>query len=259
MENEARKATDVLLELESKVDCLLQIVKSQDLNIKLLSNKLNIIMEKLEKQSATSPKIVVEAINSMPPNIIDNSDKNIPISSEFNLLAEEAPQGFRRTSRPETFAGDNAYLNQPAEKVNKFPMQIPKMPADRLPDKSVKLPTKEAEVVVDNSFKERPPPAPKKEKTRNPNGIPIVQRVVNSSGKSVFLAEIEIFDAESQELIAKTRTNGTGKWMSTLPIGSYKVILKKIESLTKEKIEVGQTIQVDGTQSPLELQTMIIK
>ena len=268
MEKEARKATDVLLDLESRIETLLQIVRSQDLNIKLLSNKLNMVMEKLDKQPAATSKIVVEAVNSIPQNSVpapnnspvQETDKNIPISSDFNVPTENSPQGFRRTSRPETFAGDNSYLKSPAEPINKFPLQIPKPTNRTVVDKAPELSDNDAEVVVDPSaFEQRLPTEPKKEKVRNSNSIPVVQRVVNKEGKSVFLAEIEILDLANQEIVGKTRTNGTGKWMASLPVGSYRVMLKKRESLSKEKIEIGQTIHVDGTQSPLELQTMIIK
>jgi len=54
VEKEPRKATDIILNLESKVDILLSIVRSQDLNIKILSNKLNSIIEKLEQEAPKS-------------------------------------------------------------------------------------------------------------------------------------------------------------------------------------------------------------
>ena len=47
--------------------------------------------------------------------------------------------------------------------------------------------------------------------------------------------------------------------MESLPIGSYKTLIKKRDAMTKEKVEVSQDIQVDGMSSPLELQTLIIK
>jgi hypothetical protein len=47
--------------------------------------------------------------------------------------------------------------------------------------------------------------------------------------------------------------------MASLPIGAYRVLIRKRESLTKEKLEAAQDIQVDGSQSPLDLPIMIIK
>ena len=241
MEKEPRKATDVILELESKIDIALNLIRNQDLNIKLLSNKLNLL---LEKSNSESNKIIVEAVNTIPQS---NIEKTIPVSSENKLPLEQNPKGFRRTSRPETFTGDDAYLNKPDNKSTvTFPMQMPKNMAT-------------AEIVVPDQVK---PTSLNKEKAQveaPSNAIPVVQRVVDKNGKSVFLADIEIINAVNNEPVSKTRTNGTGKWMASLPVGQYKVIAKKRESLTKEKVEVVQTIIVDGGSSPLELPMMIMK
>lgn len=256
METEPRKATDVLLDLESKIEILLQIIRSQDLNIKLLSNKLNLVIEKLEKQPISSSKIMVEAVNTLTSpitNAAPEPEKNITISSDFNIVSDSSPQGFRRTSRPETFAGDNVYLKSGDESVTRFPMQIPKSPTNKASNKA-------AEVVVPNSSPSENKTANNSENTKSSqNGIPTVQRVVDKNGKSIFLAEVEILNSSNNESVFKTRTNGTGKWMASLPIGSYRVIIRKRESVSKEKLEAGQTIVIDGSQSPLELQTIIIK
>lgn len=250
MEKEPRKATDVLLELESKIDVALNIIRTQDLNIKLLSNKLNSILEKLEKQNSPTNKIVVEAVVTSPTT--NDAEKTIPISSESQLPIDLNPQGFRRTSRPETFSGDNAYLSRTPEIMTaKYPVQIPSSKS------SV------AEVVVPNSISEQVEVGPVEEKPKHKtapsSSVPVIQRIVDKNGKSIFLADVEIIDLSSGEQVIKTRTNGTGKWMANLSVGNYRVMIRKRESVSKEKMEVGQDIYVDGSQSPLELQTMIIK
>lgn len=246
MEKEPRKATEVLLELEQKINTLLNIVRNQDLNLKLLSNKLNSLLEKQDKEK--SNKIIVEAVNNLPQAFVP--EKNIAVSAEDALLLESSPKGFRRTSRPETFAGDNSFLqkNQATNTVT-FPMQLPANVA--------------AEVVVPDIATSNKI-ADKKEAAKNAlkkpeTTIPLIQRIVDKTGKSVFLADIEIINAENSESVTKTRTNGTGKWMTTLPLGNYKIFVRKRESLTKEKVETVQEIQVDGTKSPLELPMMILK
>lgn len=255
MSQEPRKATEVILELESKINTLLSICRNQDLNIKLLSNKLNSMMEKLSKLDKVEPannKIVVEAVNAVThPSIA--SEKSIPISSENKLPLEEQPLGFRRTSRPETFAGDDKYLsrNNTTNQVV-FPMQLPNMkdsPAEII------VPDQAKEVSKETSKKDN------KTKTVIPadTAVPVVQRVVDKNGKGIFLADVEIVNSESLETVSKTRTNGSGKWMASLPLGTYKVIVKKRESFSKEKAEVNQNIQVDGTKSNLELPVMILK
>jgi Tfp pilus assembly major pilin PilA len=249
MSQEPRKATDIILELESKINTLLSICRNQDLNIKLLSNKLNSLMEKinkLDKGASTSNKIVVEAVNTVTHPSVPN-EKNIPISSENKILLEEQPLGFRRTSRPETFAGDDKYLNKNnASNQVVFPMQLPSMKDTP------------AEIIVPDQPKE----AAKKENkviAAADSSVPVVQRVVDKNGKGIFLADVEIVNAESLETVSKTRTNGSGKWMASLPLGNYKVTVKKRESLSKEKAEVNQNVQIDGTRSNVELPVMILK
>ncbi len=285
MENQQgpRKATDVLLDLENKVDTLLNIIKSQDLNIKVLSNKLNMLMEKMEKQTSagafvnSTPQFTAEAINAAaPPHFATPqtpaADKQIPIFSEYQLPLEEAPVGFRRTSRPETYAGDDSYLQKPATASVKFPTQVPKPPPGRSPQNPAVppedwAPSKPPEIVVP------PPPvvrsqgsetpaamlAPSPQPRGNIGTIPVEQRVVDKNNKTIFLADVDITDHQTAQQVYKTRTNGAGKWMASLPIGNYRVTITKRESVTKQKVEVVQDIQVDGRESPLTLPMMIIK
>lgn len=240
MEKEPRKASEIILALENKVDILLGIVRSIDLNIKVLSNKLNQLSEK----QPTPPQFTVEAVNiaaavapmSMPPT---DPERAILIDPEAKILAEDSPKGFRRTSRPETFSGDDAYLKR-EEKSTHAEVIVPKF------DKAPPPP---------------PPPPPPKDVSPTAPQVPVIptqQRVVNRHGKSIFLADVEITNTETGES-KKTRTNGTGKWSAPLTIGTYSVIVKKTEAASKEEMKVVQTIKVDGKQSPLELNMLIIK
>ncbi len=260
---EPRKATDVLLELEQKLDVALNIIRAQDLNIKILSNKLNAVLEVLEKKAPEAPKFIVEAVNTAPRMPVSqfqegqelNPEKEVLVDAEFKLPLEKEPNGFRRTSRPETFAGDDIYMPQ-----------APKAPTKQSQGAMRPPPGRAAEVVV-------PPAATKSNVVENPpvkhpekvttqivqNAIPVQQRVVNKHGKSLFLADVEIIDLSSMQQVFKTRTNGMGKWMASLGIGQYRVIIRKMESATKEKLEVTQDIEIDGLQSTVELQAVIIK
>jgi hypothetical protein len=262
---EPRKATDVLLELEQKLDVALNIIRAQDLNIKILSNKLNAVLEVLEKKAPEAPKFVVEAVNTAPRMPVSqfqmnpelDPEKEIPVSAEFKLPLEKEPTGFRRTSRPETFAGDDIYIPQ-----------APKAPQAPHPGRGHNGPPpgRTAEVVVPpaatkQNVVEKPPTKPQARAVEQvvQNAIPVQQRVVNKHGKSLFLADVEIIDLSSMQQVFKTRTNGMGKWMASLGIGQYRVIVRKMENATKEKLEVTQDIEIDGLQSTVELQTVIIK
>jgi hypothetical protein len=292
---EPRKATDVLLDVESKVNTLLDIVRSQDLVIKVLSNKLNDVIGKLDKQQASAPRVMVEAVNTAPPraNIVPPTfdqipagepERNIPVTAESKLPQDNTPHGFRRSSRPETYAGDNAVLPRPEQEV-KMPMQLPKMPPGRqqpmqpppgrnATDSTVVVPggtnvpsSRRGNVLAPPnpggspfSHAEQAPMAEGDTPMSSGQGqIPVMQRCVDKNGKSLFLAPVEIVDLSTGQPVFKTRTNGTGKWMASLGIGAYRVTITKQASMNKEKLEAVQDIQVDGAQSPLELPMMIIK
>jgi hypothetical protein len=250
LENTSRKASDILLNLETKIESLTKIISAQELNIRILSNKLNALMQSIDKM-VVAPKISVETafapiptVSMFQSNPILDPERQIPILSEGSLPLEISPQGFRRSSRPETFQGDDSYLKKP-ETLVKFPVQIP-------------------DVVVPVQATIKQPVAPQTTHTkatkqiRDTQNIPVEQRIVDKNGKSVFLANVEITNNDTGVEVSKTRTNGTGKWMASLPVGTYKVIVRKGESLTKEKVESVQDVIVDGTTSPLTLRTMII-
>jgi hypothetical protein len=278
LENVPRKASDILLELEKKLDVALSIIRTQDLNIKILSNKLNTVMEALEKQSKAPQKITVEAVNTarpipnppvspFQPVMEFDPNRQIPVHAEARLPLEMEPNGFRRTSRPETFAGDDAYLPQSSSQAEtKFPVQMPKAPPGRRAPNDPP-PGREGEITVPTAATKQKPTAPtQKQQSQQPrtqsivqNAIPVMQRAVDGQGKSLFLADVEIIDSQTMQSIFKTRTNGTGKWMASLGIGNYRIIIRKMEKLNNTRREVTQDIMVDGSQSPFELQTIIIK
>ena len=241
MENEPRKASDILLDLENKVSALLKAIQSQNFTISLLSNKLNSIIAKLDNKLVSDavpatevPQFKVEAGNTYP-------SQNMLINPEDTLPLEESPNtnGFRRTSRPETYAG-NAGMSQPFIQVPiKNDVIVPKPPTDLVELKQE--------------------PLIQSRKTGGPNAVSVSQRIVDRSGKSVFLANVEIIDLATNNSVDKTKTNGAGKWSSSLVPGEYRVFVRKREALTKEKVEIIQEISVDGIKSNLELKMMIIK
>lgn len=256
MEQGPRKATDVLLDLETQVKTLLGLVRSQDLNIKILSNKLNMVMETLEKNTTSKgPSFSIEAIQTANKQIPIDPGKHFEVESDFNMKIDESPNGFRRTSRPESYAGDNSYLPPKSQQSNKL-----KPPPGRAATPEIIVPPQAPKakqgLVEPPPFVEPPRAAPR---DVNRNAIPVQQRVVDRNGKSIFLADVEIFDLNTNQSIYKTRTNGTGKWAASLSVGNYHVVIQKRESLTKERVKIEQDISVDGTTSLLELQMLIIK
>lgn len=257
--SEQRKASDVLLELESKITKLINLVELSNHNYKILSNKLNDLINGNKLNPIN--KITVEAVNAVSKNIspVNNfqpidPERQVPIFSESNLPQTNSPQGFRRTSRPETFVSEtkNEEANFP-EYTPKFPVQLTSPPPGRTTIETVVRPPPEQK--TQSSPKEFNEP----KNTLMQNSIPVHQRIVDKNGKSIFLADVEIKDLSSGQSVIKTRTNGTGKWMASLAVGNYQVRINKRESTSKNALEAIQDIQVTGSQSPLELNMLIIK
>src|SRR6185312_15158561 len=91
------------------------------------------------------------------------------------------------------------------------------------------------------------------------NTVSVVQRVTDKNGKSLFLADVEVINKKDFQLVQKLKTNAVGKWMCSLPVGEYSVVVKKRDPITKELLEVGQNIEVTGQSNPLDLPVIIIK
>ena len=251
-----RKATDVLLEIEGKVNAIFDVLRAQDFNIKILSNKLNELSSKLDKQQSSS-KITVEAINNPPklqpmPQSPMDPERDVFISADNKIPETSSPLGFRRNSRPETYAGDGSYLpKQEKAKVNKEPKMKPP-------------PGREATTVVPNQNtvqknEEVVFPEVSSAPVQQAGNIAVQQRITHSDGSAIFLADVEVINKKSGETVRKTRTNGTGKWDAALSVGEYKVLITKREGVSKSKVEASQDIRVDGSQSPLILPVLIIK
>jgi len=237
-EENTRKASDILLDLEAKVDNLISLVKGLDFNLKILSNKVNSMSSGGGVVSSKS-SITIEAAGTkqMAPQyntsfLPHNSQNLIPIAGGQTINVEKNPVGFLRTSRPETFTAE--------------------IPPDPTPPNN--------EVVVNTTstvtatVKE---PLASKENSKK-GGIPVIQRVVDKNGKSIFLADVEVLDSTGEQA-HKTRTNAVGRWTASLSEGQYKVVIRKLESTTRERLESVQNIVVDKSSSPFELKTLIIK
>lgn len=258
-----RKASDIILSLESKIDILLKTVQAQDLTIKVLSNKLNTVLEKLDKQPTTIvSKPTIESTNTQLPfqSVTDfNTERDVLITPNNQLLTDNSPIGFRRTSRPETFEKNEIKQvskpmgpppgRDPGELV--IPKNVVKSPPQSMPQ-PMRVTEEKAPELLNNA-------------NRNITNtdfskisVPVMQRVVDKNGKAIFMAQVEIISNETRE-ITKVKTQGTGKWMATLPVGTYKVLIHKLETLSKQEMKSIQEIKVDGKQSKIELETLIMK
>lgn len=223
--SQPRLASEVILELEQKINNILNIVQALDLNIKIISNKLNSI-----NISANSGKIDQPQYSASLPE--DDDPKHIKVPASNPEIIDPSKISNRRGSRHEVY--DNS---KPEAKIKEPEIIVPI--------------NQKQEIIVNQSNQSNQKPIE--------NAIPIMQRIIDKNGKSIFLANIEILDAENGSLVYKTRTNGTGKWMASLAPMKYKVLTSKLEQLTKEKITSLQEIIIDGKTSPLQLPDFILK
>lgn len=224
MDNTPRKASDIILSLEQKIDHLLKINSALDFDVKVLSNKLNTVIEAIDaiNSGGSVPPLQDTSFVEAPSFIPQPPLNSIPIVKEHALQVSEAPNGPRRTARPDAYTA-----TQGTPTVN-----MPPTP-------------KQAQVTSEVS--------------PDTSKVAVQQRVVNKSGGAIFLADVEIKNASNGQVIHKCRTNGVGKWVAPLPVGTYQVTIKKKETATREQLETVQNLIIDGSKSPLDLQIVIMK
>jgi hypothetical protein len=236
MSDSNRKATDVLLSIESKLEALLNHHKSQDLNLKILSNKFNSLVENIPKIISeikeksvvhATPKITVEAVDTYSGSGL------IKTNSQFNLEQTFEPSGAKKFSRPDIIEVRDDFREHSPQQLNNAPTK----------DRSEGSKPKEINLIS------------------NPENAPIVQvsqRIVDKNQKSVFLAEVEVKSLDG-EVIHRTRTNSVGKWSGTLKSGKYRVSVSKKESSMKQKVDVSQDIELNSDKTMNVLPDLIVK
>lgn len=102
------------------------------------------------------------------------------------------------------------------------------------------------------------PTIPKLNENDTLKKVPVIQRITDNNGKDLFMAEVIILN-DNKDFVFKTKTNAVGKWQALLKPGKYSVNITKTDSATKNKIEASQDIDIVNSNSPIVLQTIIIK
>ena len=226
-EKKVRTATEVLLSLENKIDLMMQMLRGTDLNLRVISNKLGLLLENPGHQNAEidNPYTVAIAPPALQPNfkmkVADQLEEVVP--KEAPLSTDVSPVGFRRISRPETYtsaASATQGKNVPTPSLPQLEMHSAKIGQSKVQHE----PSMETMV-------------------------PISQRVCDKGGKSIFLASVDIIDLATQATAAKTRTNGVGKYQASLTPGDYKVVIKPPKGA-----EIVQHLTIDhSTPSDFQL------
>lgn len=252
-----RKATDILLSLETKIDQLLIMDRNKDLIFKILSNKLNDLISSISDLSNRFSDSNNLPTTSAPQNVQQ------PVVIPDKLLTEVAPNGFRRTSRPETFDKNPAATISPSfqEPNITMPVQFPEYtpPSQQTLPQKPQQPKQLKKTKNEDFAKDLPVKVQEQQKIVNSDSkIPVSQRVVDKNGSALFLAEVQIFN-DAGNLEHKTRTNGIGKWQASLSPGYYKVKINKQESVSKEKLDITQEVTITGATNTQDLPVLIAK
>src|SRR5690606_15581526 len=124
-----------------------------------------------------------------------------------------------------------------------FPMEMNEKPI------AVKRQTIKEIINTDNNFKINPEDfakptekttksSKKISKENGANKVPVGQRVKDTNGKDLFMADVIIHDLSDNSVVSKVKTNALGKWQSFLSSGNYSVHISKItDPNTLHKIE----------------------
>jgi hypothetical protein len=197
---------EIVKKLENKVDHLTDVSKSQDLVLKILSNKINLIIEKLD--------III------------------------NITNEDQVQALPKTE---------VAAVAPTKWVNSAPV------VDVVAATIVSEPDEPLIVEEEDSFPDYESSSVDDVKTA------IVQRVISANKKSLYLANVEIANKLTGDIVHKTRTNHSGKWQAVLSKGSYTITIRKKDAATQNDFFNSKEIYLDGTNSVLDLPDLIIK
>lgn len=217
--SEDRKATDVLLQIESKVDELLSYIKADNLANKIILERLRIVTESLEKLSLKPSSVSVSDSGKKP---------NLSVSADF--------------TKPTTNVGsEQQQQKQLSDKISVTTLS--------LKDKIKKAMDDAKEDTSSLEF----PAAKEQSKEKNTDKpISVQQKITDVEGSNLFMANVEIFDL-NDVLIKKTKTNQTGKWLAQLPVGTYNVAVTKVGANNKPSINVKYSIEITNENSNLEL------
>jgi len=227
MSDEPRKASNILLSLEEKVNTLIKIVSVYDMNTKIILNRVNKVyayIEMLEREMVENdaPKHLTAASQLGEPEPVN--EELVETSAEHVITMTDKPMGHRRTPRAETYV------------------------SEVLPAVPVPVSAQEPEV--------------RHAKADNERKVPVTQRVTwqDASGtvKDLFMAEVSIFN-DQKELVTKTKTNAAGKWQAYIKPGMYSVNVSKTDTATKKKLEALQDIHVEDSKTTVVIPTAIVK
>jgi hypothetical protein len=213
---EPKKISEVIIELNQKIDTLLGYAHNQDLLIKLLNKKI-LDLEKLLSNKPNPPGIVQE-------------------SHEISKVSEKR----------KTIPGLKADVHLNNNKLQKIEENVTE---DELPQEN------QISIETNFIGQRRTARYSKAENsTAEVKSVAVQQLILYPDKKNVCLAHVEIFN-ENNNLVKKVKTNAMGKWMATLDPGIYKINVSKVAAGNKPPVELSYEVEIPISDRPLELPT----
>jgi len=242
-----RTATDILLDIESKLSILERRQQNSE-------NLLKILLGRINQMMAGVPAPALPETQSVPQ--VQMKSPSIPAPSNRIQVPATTPEPVGRVinkdnfeSRPKTSkfsdmaAAHGVDIDEPSQVIEeKFVGKPGALPPDPSGDDMVEAPAR------GNSRGQRGP-----KNTAGPKSS--ISQVLKSENDSpLFLANIEVFD-ESGTLINQTRTNTKGRWLMALAPGDYQVhVLKRFPPDSgKKPVDTTYQISIPPSDKPMEL------
>jgi hypothetical protein len=212
----SRSVSEVVIDLEQKVDTLLAYYRNMDANIKLLLSR--------SRQNLVSEKVVSNLSNA-------GQGAKFPGKTPAKPAAKSTPAP--KPTKP----------NLPQTNI----FETLKARAGVTDD--AELTTEHDELIEEAVHKGTRRGA--RTATKPSGKISVSQQVLNDEGGPVFLASVEILDM-SGDLVKQTRTNTKGRWVAPLEPGQYAIHIVK-RSQDKPVIDLKFAVEIPESAKPLEL------
>jgi len=210
-----KKVSDIILEIETKVELILGYIKNIDFTNKLILSKLS----KLESVNSSGKDIT--PTSTMPSTPLTSAE--LKVVDEMELAESKFNNQLERAKNNDA----NAWVSSTEENLVSF---------------------KDADAISQELQKDSEP-----KKTRKSGKVTVEQSVFYPDGTKAVLVNVEIFNA-SNSLIKKSKTNSAGKWTALLDSGKYLIKLTKAPVNGKPLIQKQFEIDVvSNEQNIMEL------
>jgi hypothetical protein len=198
MENKnTESAVDIIYSLRDLLERLEGRLAASEASNKMLEQKLNSVIQKLNSSVAPAPAPV--AIAAPVVSVVETKKEQEPESEVMDIVTQVAPKKKPQDNGPFSFK----------------PQAPPAPPVAASPDNGVtKLPYKEVDL------------NPSLKPAQNQTQVIIRGRLKERDGQSVSGVEVKVFDA-SDICIKKTKTAATGEWLAMLPPADYTIEFSK--------------------------------